>query len=506
MIFTDTPLAAELTWPLPRPGGLDPALQAAFLAAPGSLVAAKLDQPNVLMVTTGQQPGLFTGPLYTIHKALSARAVAAQLERRWQRPVVPVFWLAGDDHDHAEAAVTHWLAADGTLATGTLPPRSPTDPQHPLWREPLPAEVDELVARLAADLPEGPARDQVIGWLRRHYRVGETIAAAFGGALQEVLGPLGVLCFDPTHLAAKRAARATLERALGAAADLDRVLVERMAALTVQGLAPDVRVGDGASLVFLDGALGRDRLVPAPGGFRTRRGGELLAAADLATLLGSAPERFSPNVLLRPVVEAALLPTVAYVAGPGELRYFRLAEALYRPLGVEPQRPMPRWSGIVVEPRVTRTLEKFHADVNQLAADPRAVEERLLRGVAPADFDPAFQQMRAELNRGFERIVAVARTIDPTLERPAASTNGAALGLLAELEKRLLAAQKRRQGELVAQLDRARAAVLPGGKPQERMLGLPAFWGRYGADFIVELAGHIDAWYRVALEGRPATP
>ena len=506
MIFTDTPLVDELTWPGPRKGGLDPSLEPAFLPTPGSPVAAKLKQPNVLLVTTGQQPGLFTGPLYTIHKALSARAVAAQLERRWQRPVVPVFWLAGDDHDHAEAAVTHWLAADGTLATGALPPRAAADPQRPLAREPLPGEIDELVARLAADLPDGPARDQVTGWLRRHYRVGATIAAAFGGALQEVLGPLGVVCFDPTHLAAKRAARATVERALGAAGDLDRRLVERMAALTAEGRAPDVRVGDGASLVFLDGVIGRDRLVSAPGGFRTRRGGERVPAAEMAALLESAPERFSPNVLLRPVVEAALLPTVAYVAGPGELRYLRLAEALYEPLGVEPQRPMPRWSGVVVEPRVTRTLEKFHTDVEQLAADPGAVEDRLLRRVAPADFDPAFQAIRAELSQGFERIVGVARTIDPTLEKPTTSTKGAALALVAELEKRLLAAQKRRQAELVAQLDRARAAIVPAGKPQERVLGLPVFWGRYGADFVGELSGHIEAWYRAALEGRPATP
>ncbi|MFN0180118.1 MAG: bacillithiol biosynthesis cysteine-adding enzyme BshC [Gemmatimonadales bacterium] len=504
--FKDTPLAADLAWPAPRAGGVAPALQPAFVAAAGTPLAKKLALPNVVAVTAGQQPGLFTGPLYTIHKALSARALAAALERRWQRPVVPIFWLAGDDHDHAEAAGAFWVAQDGTLATASLPPRPAAGPQPPLSRDPLPAEVTEAIDRLGADLPDGPARQSVVGWLHRHYQAGRPIAAAYGGALAELLTPLGVACFDPTSVTAKQAAAPIFRRALGQAGSLDQHLSARSRRLAETGTEVDVRVGDGATLLFLDGPMGRDRLVIDGDGFRTRRGGETYSAVALDQLLTSAPERFSANVLLRPVVEAAILPTVAYLAGPGELRYLRLAEALYQPLGVERQLPLPRWSGIAIEPRVVRTLDKFQIAVEDLAADPKAVEARVLKSVAPAEFDPAFADLRAAIEGGFARVAAVARAIDPTLEKPATSAKGTALGQLAELEKRLLAAQKRRQGELVAQLDRAAAAIVPGGKPQERVLGVASFLGRYGPEFLEELANHIDGWYRAALEGRADSP
>ena len=121
--FVATPLGHPLEPPAPRPGVMDPALGAAFVASPTrDTELARLEQPGALAITTGQQPGLFTGPLYTVHKALSALALARVLEARWSRPVVPVFWLAGDDHDFAEASSASWLAADGSLATVSLPP------------------------------------------------------------------------------------------------------------------------------------------------------------------------------------------------------------------------------------------------------------------------------------------------------------------------------------------------------------------------------------------------
>jgi uncharacterized protein YllA (UPF0747 family) len=267
-----------------------------------------------------------------------------------------------------------------------------------------------------------------------------------------------------------------------------------------------VKVGDGASLVFLEASAGRDRLVPDGAGWRTRRSGEQFSRADLARIAESEPGRFSPNVLLRPVVESRVVPTVAYLAGPAELRYLAQAEPLYRLLGVHPQPPTPRWSGLVIEPRVARTLEKLDLSLDDLSIPGDGALARILRSLAPADFDPAFAALRSALETGFERIATVAREIDPTLEKPARSAKGQTLVGLAELEKRLLQAQKRRQGELLEQLERARTAVSPLGKPQERVLGLPSLVGRYGFGLVAELAEHVAGWYRAALEaaGHPA--
>jgi len=279
--------------------------------------------------------------------------------------------------------------------------------------------------------------------------------------------------------------------------------VAQAASLEAMGRDPGVRVGDGATLAFLDGAAGRDRLLPDGDGVRSRRGGERLDSSALARIGRDEPERLSPNVLLRPVVESAILPTTAYLAGPGELRYLALAEPLYQALGIHRQQPTPRWSGLLVEPRVARTLDKFGATIADLD-NPGQLEQRVLRTLAPADFEPAFADLRAALEAGYDRIAAVAREIDPTLEKPALSAKGGALGAAADLEKKLFGAQKRRQGELVGQLERARAAIWPLATPQERVIGVPAIAGRYGLEFVTEVAERIDRWYAEALEGAPA--
>ena len=179
-----------------------------WFRALGRSALARLREPGAVVVTSGQQPGLFTGPLYTIYKALSSAALARVLERQWHRPVVPVFWVAGDDHDFAEASTASWIGADGSLRTGSLPPRPPEAPLTPMYRQPLGPAVDEVLATLAADLPATEYRDWTLDWLRRHYQPETTVADSFAAALADLLAPGGVVCLDSTHAAVKRAAAA----------------------------------------------------------------------------------------------------------------------------------------------------------------------------------------------------------------------------------------------------------------------------------------------------------
>ena len=148
-----------------------------------------------------------------------------------------------------------------------------------------------------------------------------------------------------------------MRRALLEAVPLDRGLAERAGQLAQAGQEVPVTVGEGATLVMVEAALGRDRIIVNNGRYSTRRSGETWQPDDLVRLLEREPQRFSPNVLLRPVVEAAVLPTLAYIGGPGELAYLAQADPLYELLGVAPQGRVPRWSGRVLEPRVTRALE-----------------------------------------------------------------------------------------------------------------------------------------------------
>jgi bacillithiol biosynthesis cysteine-adding enzyme BshC len=505
--IVDTPLEFTPEWPSARTGGFDPALLEAIVPAEGSApLLEKLKRPDVLVVTTGQQPALFTGPLYTIHKALSARALAAHLEARWQRPVVPIFWSAGDDHDFAEARTTNWLRRDGTVGAFSLPARAPDAPQLPMYRTKLSAEVTSLLGALEEDiggLQHGP---WAVEWLRRHWAPGRNLGESFNSSLAELFAPLGVLTFDPTHRSAKRAMAGLLIKAVGLARDLDRDLAERDRELRASGTEGGVVVGDGATLVMIEGRLGRDRLVIQGDHFATRRSEEPFTMAALQQIAAAEPERLSANVLLRPVIEAAILPTVAYLGGPGELRYWQLTPPIYGRMRITPQAAMPRWSGLIIPPHVERLLSSLGTSLDELLAPGSQLENRLARQQVPTAAADALAHLLASVVRDFEVMRQSGGTIAPQLARSLEGLQRKMEWLGQKADAKILSHLKRKEEERMGQIRRARGALLPSGRPQERVFTVAPFLAQYGPGVLAEVAQAALSWYGSALVGGKTTP
>jgi uncharacterized protein YllA (UPF0747 family) len=256
---------------------------------------------------------------------------------------------------------------------------------------------------------------------------------------------------------------------------------------------------------MVEGQQGRDRLVAHPAGFVARRSQEQLSLKDIERLAGVEHGRFSPNVLLRPVIESALLPTVAYVAGPGELRYLALAEVLYAPLGLIRQRPLPRWSGILVDTRIDRVLEKFGATLDELMAPGQRLEARVVRDHLPTEAREALEALRTGITRHYDVLARAAAQIDPTIEKPIQNLASQALTGTQDAERRLVNHLKKRQATETQQIARARELALPLGRPQERVLTLAPWLARYGPSLLTDLAATIHDWYRAGLEA-PAEP
>jgi uncharacterized protein YllA (UPF0747 family) len=294
-------------------------------------------------------------------------------------------------------------------------------------------------------------------------------------------------------------------RALHQARELDDDLDRWAEASGATARSSGVTVGDGAALVMVEASLGRDRLVRDGESFVTRRSRERFDLAAIERIAASEPTRLSPNVLLRPAVESALLPTVAYLGGPGELRYLILTPPIYDRLEIRRQLPLPRWSGVIVEPRVDRVLEKFGVTLTDLLAPPGALESRLVRSQLPTEAVEALARLRTAVEEGYGVLERAAVEIDPTLARPTQTARQQALGGTQEIEKKLVHHLKRRQETELGQLARARTAIMPTGKPQERVLTVAPFLARYGPELLLDLAGAFEAWYRGGLEG-PAEP
>ncbi len=469
-----TPLAPlALPERLVAPRRVAPGVVAAALPGPG---ADRLAQGEVLVVTTGQQPGLLTGPLYTIYKALSAIALAHRLEREWSVPVVPVFWVAGDDHDFAEANHTFVLDAQGDVAELRLRERPADAPLLPLSKERCGAEIATVLERVRTATPETEFKGAVLDWLAAAYRPEATLADAFAGALHALLGSRGLVVLRAHDRSAKEAAVPAILKALS------------------------VTLPDGHTPVLLEARQGRDRLRVDGDGWLTRRSDERFTRWDLERIAREQPERFSPNVLLRPVVEVMLLPTVAYAAGPAELGYLPEATPLYAVVagsdapGIVPQKPVPRWSGVLVEGRVDKLLTRHGLRLEELDGQPGGLEARLVRETLPPETEARFTELRQSLETQYARLAEAVEQVDPTLARPVQSARNGALAGVQELEKRLLASLKRENETLLRQLARARVAVAPRGEPQERVLTLASFLIRYGPELLDALAQEVARW------------
>jgi len=431
----------------------------------------RLAAGDVLVVTTGQQPGLFTGPLYTIYKALSAIALARRLENDWRVPVVPVFWVAGDDHDFAEANHASVINANGELTSIVLRERPADAPLIPLAREPCGPEIVGALAQLRDGTPDTEFKAGVIESLERCYRADTSLADAFAAALHELLGPRGLVVLRVHERSAKRAA----------------------APWVLKGL--DITLPDGYTPVFVEAREGRDRLERQGDAFVTRRSRERFTRAELERIASDAPDRLSPNVLLRPAVEAALLPTVGYAAGPAELEYLPDAAPLYERLGVARQLPIPRWSGVLVEARVDKLMERHGLDLTAFDGKPGELEARLVRTDLPPEAVATLGTLRSSIEEQYGHLLEAAIKVDPTLERTVESARNAALSGAQTIEKKLIASLKRLEGEtLVRQIARARAAVYPNGQPQERVLTLASFLVRYGAELLDGLEHEVARW------------
>ena len=412
-----------------------------------------------VVVTTGQQPGLFGGPMYTWSKAISALALADVLEESTGIPTAPVFWGATDDADFAEASVTY-VATRAGVRQLRLP--APTRPGATMADTPL-GDVGALLDELATAAGSA-AYDAPLAAARAAYTESETVGEAYLSLVRQVLAPLGIPVLDASHPSIEAASRPLLGLALRKAAQLDTALRDREVALRAAGYEPQVHHVRDLTPVF-EYADGTKRRIPSS------------RASEVAEKRGL---RLGPNVLLRPIVERAMLPTVAYAAGPGELAYFAQVAALASTLEAPAPLAVPRWSATIVEPYVDRILARYGLSIDELR-DPQGVLKRLVAQRLPVAITGSLAEMRLAIHRAVDALRAALEGERPLVERRVVEgAEGQLMHRVDRLERRVLAAAKRRESAIAADIDTAHAALYPLGRPQERMLNFIPILAREG--------------------------
>lgn len=477
--------SAPAGWFLPRPRGAEEwrshaeAVRSAFpgarwletlrpaIAATGR-AAERLERVAAghgVIVSSGQQPGLFGGPGYTWLKAISALALADRIERETGIATAPVFWAATDDADFEEARFTTFtvgaecrrLSIERQGAEGLVMSQMPLGDVR--------APLDALVAA-SGSAPQSA----ILASLRSAYHADATIGSAYVDFLRAVLEPMGICVLDAWHPAVRAAARPTLVEALNRSAAIDEAVALRIVSIERAGFRAQVARVPRLSLVFRS-TIGVKERVP------------LAQAQDAAQREDAV---LSPNVLLRPVVERRIMPTVAYVGGPGEVAYFAQVGAVAEALGAAIPLVVPRWSATVVEPAVDRMLGRLGMVYDDVKA-PHVAERRIGERALSAAVRDALASLRKSVDERMDELTAAA------LAKPLVSQevlDGARHQLrhrVDRVERRLRTAATRNETAAIADLAAVRAALMPEGERQERRLNFVPLLARHGDELFTQL-------------------
>jgi bacillithiol synthase len=447
-------------------------------AAAGTLSALG---DGALAIVTGQQVGLLGGPAYTLYKALTAVRLARWATSMLGRKVVPLFWMDSDDHDFEEVRHAYVLSAESALVELTAG-AADADGRLPVGALELDAGIGDVLSSASEALPASEFKETVLAALRECYAPGRTLTEAFGSWLLTLTRGTGLAVVDPTLPALKRAAARLFQREASEGSRSSQLVRDTTDRLVALGYHAQATPADSHLNLFY-ASPSRVPVTMVDGGFRLSSDGDAVSAREMERLVSDHPERFSPNVILRPVYQDTLFPTLSYVAGPNELAYFAQLGDVYRHFGVTMPLVAPRASFTIVERAQARFLERYEVDVTRLDSNDESLLNEILRRHTPPQLEEDLSRARnciQEITAALERDLA---PVDPTLVGTVVSTRGKLLHHLKELESKTLRAVKRKNDTVRTQFLSTRTALFPGFDMQERKLSPLVFLNKYGWHF-----------------------
>ncbi|MGH9539602.1 MAG: bacillithiol biosynthesis cysteine-adding enzyme BshC [Terriglobales bacterium] len=439
-------------------------------------------------VVTGQQVGLFGGPFFSLFKALSTLKLAREATAAGCDSV-PVFWLATTDHDLEEIRHVSILGPDGTLQN--LATSTQGIPDAPVGTVTFGPEIEEVVEAAAASLGGSSSGDsEITGFLREAYRPGQNFGNAFARLFSRLFADWGVVLLDASDPELHQIAQPIYQAAIEHAAALDDALLARGRELEAAGYHQQVKVTPSSTLLFTlrDGArIAIHRRSNGAGAPDFLVADEKISLADMQRQIASEPQRFSPNVLLRPVVQDYLLPTLAYVGGAAEVAYFGQAAVVYQSLLGRVTPILPRFSATVVEAKPQSLLERYGLAVSDVFNSAEGLRERLAKHALPAELQSAFDQAESSLEKSLVAIQHSLERLDKTLVEAAGNAGSKMRHQLEQLRSRAARAELRQSELLSRHAELLSNALYPNKVLQERDIAGVYFVSRYGPELLQDL-------------------
>ena len=444
-----------------------------------------LRESDCIAVVSGQQAGLFTGPLYTIYKALSAVKLAGCLRQR-ETKAVPVFWIAAEDHDFAEVAKAEFIGRDCQLKNVAV-----TDALHregqPVGQVVTNDSIDAVVDQLFELLPNSEFADDMKALVKDAWRPGRGYVESFAMMMTSLLSRYGLILLDPLDPELKQLAAPLYSEAAQRAPEIAAALEKRSADLEQAGYHAQVLATANSFPLFLHDEQGARHAVARVenGKYKTKAIDREYSAAELATMARQTPEKFSPNVTLRAVVQDYLLPTIAYYGGAAEIAYFAQTAEVYRVLGRPATPILPRSSLTMIERHTGRVLERYDLTLNDFFEGLEPVIKRVVEEHLGADTAKLFAKAEGNVNHELDRLRQELESIDPTLAGALETGRKKINYQLDGLRQRFVRAQISRDEAAHRQLQRAADQIYPNKDLQERHINITSLLARHGT-YVIE--------------------
>lgn len=444
----------------------------------------RLGEPDVLTVVGGQQAGLFGGALLIFYKALTVIQTARHAERLLGRPVVPVFWIAGEDHDFDEANHVHVQAADGSVRRIRI--ERPEGSRLAVSRTRLaPNDWEKALNDLAGTLPDTEFKAELLETLNRHVSDAPTLSLAFARLLAEWFGPEGLVLLDADDPGLRALEGPMFRELIARGGELESALGQGAESVSALGLPLQADNVSGSANLFLHHEQGRLLLYKQDDGkFADRKGIVSLRPEELLSMTEQSPDRLSTNALSRPLMQDYLLPVLAAVLGPSELAYWGMLGPAFRGFGMEMPLLVHRQSFTYLEQGINKLLDKYALTPEEAIVDWERRKAEWLAAQDEWDLESKFRKARQDFLALYAPVMETVVSLQPGLSQLTETNRDKILEQMAFLENRTLDALTKQHEAALRQWDRIRGSLAPGGKPQERIYGTIHFLNRYGPQWM----------------------
>jgi len=449
-----------------------------------------LAKDNACAVVTGQQVALFSGALYTIYKALTAIKLAQTLSQRSSAPVVPIFWLATDDHDFAEVNHIDLLDQSGQLQRISYDDR-PSEARLPVGGVAFSAEIEACVDALDEMTSPSEFKAEVLSMLKEAYQPGRTFGDSFATWVTRLFSDHGLVLIDPSHPDLTAMAQKPLEMEIAEESPLSRCAIETSARLTEKNYTPQVGQQEGKLNLFL-AEHGRQPIHIDGDGFIVKDPDRRFTTDELVEMARDTPHALSPNVLMRPLVQDTILPTVAYVGGPGEIAYFAQLRGAYERFDIPMPVVYPRKGFTLVERHIGSSLEALALSIQDVWGGLAEKRNALAAEEVPEALQRALSTAAENLERDLGDVRRKAAAMDGSLGQTADGAHRKIQHQLNLLEGKVIQAAKRKQETVGRKLTKLENTLCPNRHLQERVFNVTPFLMKYGFSWLDDLYEALD--------------